>query len=113
MIGRRLPAILGAALLAFAGCASGFDGDGRFLNTAGGQVHLWCDGVDGPSVVFLSAIGGDDTMVPIASRIADAAVACFYHRPGHGDTAFWTTCRWPARLMPPPHPDQPQSPRSD
>jgi hypothetical protein len=69
------------AVLALGGCASGFEGDGRFLSVAGGQVHLWCDGDDGPTVLFLSAIGGDDTLVPIAKRISDDAVACFYSRP--------------------------------
>lgn len=80
-------ALITAGVLAFAGCgASGFEGDGRFLDVAGGQVHLWCDGDSGPTVMFLSAIGGDDTLVPIAERIADDALACFYHRPGDGDT---------------------------
>ncbi|HEU0237365.1 MAG TPA: alpha/beta hydrolase [Candidatus Limnocylindrales bacterium] len=81
-----LPVIVGSALLVLAGCASGFDGSGRFLDVAGGQVHVWCDGDRGPTVVFLSGIGGDDTLVPIAERISDDAVACFYHRPGDGDT---------------------------
>jgi pimeloyl-ACP methyl ester carboxylesterase len=79
-------ALVAVAVLALGGCASGFEGDGRFLSVAGGQVHLWCDGDDGPTVMFLSAIGGDDTLVPIAKRISDDAVACFYSRPGDGDT---------------------------
>lgn len=86
MMRRSVPAILGSAVLAVAACSSGFEGDGRFLDVAGGQVHLWCDGDSGPPVMFLSAIGGDDTLVPIADRISDDAVACFYHRPGDGDT---------------------------
>jgi pimeloyl-ACP methyl ester carboxylesterase len=82
----RLRTPLLAAVVVLAGCASGFEGDGRFLQVAGGQVHLWCAGDGGPTVMFLSAIGGDDTLVPIAERISDDAVACFYHRPGDGDT---------------------------
>ena len=80
-------AIIGVvAALALAGCASGLEGDGRFLSVPGGQVHLWCQGDDGPTVMFLSGIGGDDALVPIAERISDEAVACFYNRPGDGDT---------------------------
>ena len=84
------------AVVVVAGCASGFEGDGRFLQVAGGQVHLWCDGDGGPTVMFLSAIGGDDTLVPIAERISDDAVACFYHRPGDGDTEPPSGPRTPA-----------------
>ena len=87
MFARRVAAAIAASLLVGAGCgASGFEGDGRFVDVSGGQVHLWCDGDDGPTVMFLSAIGGDDSLVPIAERISDDAVACFYHRPGDGDT---------------------------
>lgn len=86
MFGRQVTTAVGVSVLALAGCASGFEADGRFLEVAGGQVHLWCDGDGGPTVMFLSAIGGDDTLVPIAERISDDAVACFYHRPGDGDT---------------------------
>lgn len=86
MTGPRFGTALLAAVVALAGCASGFEGDGRFLGVAGGQVHLWCAGDGGPTVMFLSAIGGDDTLVPIADRISEDAVACFYNRPGDGDT---------------------------
>lgn len=68
-------------------CSSGFQGDGEFVAVPGGQVHLWCDG-DGtaPTIIFLAAIGGDDTLVPIAERLKGDARVCFYVRPGDGDT---------------------------
>lgn len=73
-------------VLALSACATGFEGPGEFFDVSGGQVHLWCTGESGTTVMFLSAIGGDDTLVPIAERIADEAAACFYDRPGDGDT---------------------------
>ena len=69
------------------------------MTVPGGQVHLWCDGDDkAPTVMFLSAIGGDDSLVPIAERLKGDARVCFYHRPGDGDTQ---------------PPDQPRSATSD
>ena len=53
---------------------------------AGGQLEYWCDG-EGPTVVFLSAFGGDDSLAPIARRLADEAYVCFYFRPGDGPAA--------------------------
>lgn len=58
----------------------------RLIDVAGGQLDVWCDGGTGPAVVFLSAIGGDDSLVPIAERLAERANVCFYSRPGDGDT---------------------------
>jgi pimeloyl-ACP methyl ester carboxylesterase len=86
MTRRIRTAIALAATLLLAGCQSGFDGPGQILVVSGGQVHLWCEGDSGVSIVFLSAIGGDDTLVPIAERLADDAIVCFYDRPGDGDT---------------------------
>ena len=34
--------------------------------------------------MFLSGIGGDDSLAPIARRVADEAYVCFYARPGDG-----------------------------
>jgi len=48
---------------------------------AGGEIEYWCDG-EGPTVVFLSAFGGDDSLAPIARRLADEAYVFFYFRPG-------------------------------
>lgn len=84
---RRRLAVLGLSIvLGLSACATGFEGDGEFFIVPGGQVHLWCEGESGPTVMFVSAIGGDDTLVPIAERISDEAVACFLYRPGDGDT---------------------------
>jgi pimeloyl-ACP methyl ester carboxylesterase len=72
-------------VLLIAGCGGrpGVDG---FYEVAGGQVDLWCDGGDGPAVMFLPAIGGDHSLVPIAEALADEAYVCFYDRPGDGET---------------------------
>ena len=77
---------LAAVLISAAACASAFEGDGQVLGLPGGQVHLWCDGEQQPAIVFLAALGGDDTLVPIAEELADEATTCFYYRPGDGDT---------------------------
>ena len=53
----------------------------QFATVAGGQLEYWCDG-EGPSVVFLSAFGGDDSLAPIARQLAEEAYVCFYFRPG-------------------------------
>ena len=57
----------------------------RTVGVAGGRLEVWCDGGAGPAVVFLAAIGGDDTLRPIAERLAERANVCFYVRPGDGD----------------------------
>jgi pimeloyl-ACP methyl ester carboxylesterase len=69
----------------------------EFVTVAGGQLELWCGGGDGPTVMFLSAIGGDHSLLPMAGRITDGAFACFYDRPGDG----------------PPPPDKPRTAGSD
>ena len=33
-------------------------------------------------MVFVSAVGGDDSLEPIARQLADEAYVCFYFRPG-------------------------------
>ena len=38
-------------------------------------------------MVFLSAFGSDDSLAPIAMRLADEAYVCFYFRPGDGPAA--------------------------
>ena len=58
----------------------------EFATVAGGQLEYWCDG-EGPTVVFLSAFGGDDSLEPIARQLADEAYVCFYFRPGDGPAA--------------------------
>jgi pimeloyl-ACP methyl ester carboxylesterase len=68
----------------------------EFVALAQGAVELWCDG-DGPTVVFLSGIGGDHTLMPIGQRLTPQAYSCFYDRPGDG----------------PPPPDQPRTAGSD
>lgn len=73
-------AILGLALAA---CGSGTD---ELVSVAGGQLDLWCDGGEGPTVMFIAALGGDHSLVPIAERIGEEANACFYDRPGDGET---------------------------
>lgn len=78
-----------AMSLVLVGCSSALEGPGEFVQVAGGQIHLWCDGEDAaetPTVVFLSAIGGDHSLVPIAERLSHDARVCFYDRPGDGDT---------------------------
>ena len=72
--------------LGVAACAKGAPGIDRDLRVAGGQLEVWCDGGPGPAVMFLSAIGGDDSLMPIAERLADRADVCFYFRPGDGET---------------------------
>ena len=69
----------------------------EFVTVAGGQLELWCGGGDGPTVMFLSAIGGDHTLLSMAGRLTDKAYACFYDRPGDG----------------PPPPDKPRTAGSD
>jgi pimeloyl-ACP methyl ester carboxylesterase len=54
------------------------------VTVAGGQLELWCGGGDGPTVMFLSAIGGDHSLLPVAARLTDRAHTCFYDRPGDG-----------------------------
>ena len=68
------------------GCGGGAPPVDRMVDVAGGQLDVWCDGGSGPTVIFLAAIGGDDTLLPIAERLADRADVCFYVRPGDGDT---------------------------
>jgi pimeloyl-ACP methyl ester carboxylesterase len=75
-----------ALVLALSACTSAFAGPGEFVTVSGGQVHVWCDGTGPPTIIFLSAIGGDDTLVPIAEQLSGDARVCFYHRPGDGDT---------------------------
>ena len=65
----------------------------EFVTVAGGQLELWCGGGDGPTVMFLAAIGGDHSLLPIAERLTDDVYACFYDRPGDG----------------PPPPDRPRT----
>jgi pimeloyl-ACP methyl ester carboxylesterase len=67
-------------------CASGAPSIDRTIVASGGELAVWCDGGPGPAVVFLSAIGGDDTLRPIAESVADRTDACFYFRPGDGET---------------------------
>lgn len=78
-----------AAFLALllVGCGAGAPGIDRTISVAGGDLDVWCDGGEGPTIVFVSAIGGDDTLRPIADRFTGEANACFYFRPGDGDTA--------------------------
>jgi pimeloyl-ACP methyl ester carboxylesterase len=66
------------------------------VTVAGGQLELWCDG-EGPTVMFLSGIGGDHSLIPIGQQLSDDAYACFYDRPGDG----------------PPPPDRPRTAGSD
>ena len=68
----------------------------EFVTLAGGQLELWCDG-EGPTVMFLSGIGGDRSLIPIGQRLSHDAYACFYNRPGDG----------------PPPPDRPRTAGSD
>ena len=53
----------------------------EFATVTGGELEYWCDG-EGPTVVFLSAFGGDDSLAPTARQLADEAYVCFYFRPG-------------------------------
>lgn len=64
----------------------------------GHELHVWCSGGPGPTVVFEAAVGGDHTLWPIAVRIRDEAYACVYDRPGNGDS---------------PPPDKPMTAKSD
>ena len=57
------------------------------MTVAGGELDVWCDGGEGPTIVFLAAIGGDDTLRAMAERFSGEANACFYFRPGDGETA--------------------------
>ena len=68
------------------GCGGGAPTVDRTVDVGGGQLDVWCDGGAGPTVIFLAAIGGDDTLLPIAERLAPRADVCFYVRPGDGDT---------------------------
>jgi pimeloyl-ACP methyl ester carboxylesterase len=83
---RRLVATLCVLALGVPACANGAPSIDRTIAVGGGQLDVWCDGGPGPAVVFLSAIGGDDTLRPIAESIADRTDACFYFRPGDGET---------------------------
>ena len=86
MTTRRAALAATLTILVLAGCQTAFEGEGTFLDVSGGQIHYWCDGGDGPAVMFVSAIGGDDTLVDIATRLSGETNACFYFRPGDGDT---------------------------
>lgn len=68
-----------------AACAGPAGHDG-FVTVAGGQLDVWCDGGPGPAVIFMSAIGGDDSLEPIAERLREDAYVCLYDRPGDGET---------------------------
>jgi pimeloyl-ACP methyl ester carboxylesterase len=74
------------ALVVVGGCAAGTPGIDRFVTVAGGQLDVWCDGGTGPTVIFVSALGGDDSLEPIAERLGDDAYVCLYDRPGDGET---------------------------
>jgi pimeloyl-ACP methyl ester carboxylesterase len=69
----------------------------EFVTVAGGQLELWCD-YEGPSVMLLSGIGGDGSLIPIGRRLSHDAYACSYNRPGDG---------------PGPPPDRPRTAGSD
>ena len=73
-------------------CTAGPAGIDRTMTVAGGELDVWCDGGEGPTIIFLAAIGGDDTLLPIAERFSDEANACFYFRP--------VMARPPRRRMP-------------
>ena len=68
----------------------------EFVTVTGGELELWCGG-DGPTVMFLSGIGGDHSLKGFGVRLTDQAYACFYDRPGDG----------------PPPPDKPRTAGSD
>lgn len=96
------------AVLALAGCGAQVSttfeevssrfaaGTNELVTVTGGQLQLWCGG-EGPTVMFLAAIGGDHSLLPMADRLSDQAYACFYDRPGDG----------------PPPPDNPRTAGSD
>jgi pimeloyl-ACP methyl ester carboxylesterase len=86
MTTRRSALAATLAVVVLASCQTAFEGEGTFVDVSGGQIHYWCDGGDGPTVMFVSAIGGDDTLVDIANRLSGETNACFSFRPGDGDT---------------------------
>ena len=69
------------------------------MTVAGGQLDLWCEltGGDGPTVMFLSGIGGDHSLMQIGQQLSHDVYACIYDRPGEG----------------PPPPDRPRTAGSD
>jgi len=71
---------------------------GEVFTVNGHELHVWCSGGPGPTVVFEAAIGGDPSLWPIAERIRDQAYACVYDRPGNGES---------------PPPDEPMTARAD
>ena len=82
---RRIARALAIALLCTAcGGAPSID---ETLTVGGGELDATCDGGPGPTLMFVSAIGGDDSLRDIADRLAGEANACFYFRPGDGETA--------------------------
>ena len=82
---RRVARALLIALLCTAcGGAPSID---ETITVGGGELDVSCDGGSGPTLMFVSAIGGDDSLRTIADRFAGEANACFYFRPGDGDTA--------------------------
>ena len=83
---RAMWIICAAIAVGVTACAEGPAGHDRFVTVAGGQVDVWCDGGRGPTLIFVSAIGGDDSMEPIAERLRDDAYVCLYDRPGDGET---------------------------
>ena len=81
---RASRAALAGVLLA--SCVGGPSGIDRTISVAGGELDVWCDGGEGPTILFVSAIGGDDTLRSITDRFTSDANACFYFRPGDGET---------------------------
>jgi pimeloyl-ACP methyl ester carboxylesterase len=82
---RRISRALAIALLCTA-CAGAPPIDETFI-VGNGELDVSCDGGAGPTLMFVSAIGGDDSLRDIADRLAGEANACFYFRPGDGETA--------------------------
>ena len=82
---RRISRAVAIALVC-TGC-SGAPSIDETITVGNGELDVTCDGGAGPTLMLVSAIGGDDTLRDIADRLAGEANACFYFRPGDGGTA--------------------------
>jgi pimeloyl-ACP methyl ester carboxylesterase len=74
--------VLSAATLA---CSLLSNREDSYAVANGQTLHYTCRGdASKPTVLFESAIGGDESLWKIADRVSDRAYACTYDRAGNG-----------------------------
>lgn len=84
-----LTVLSGIALLALASLAHATPDPeqppGQLFSVGGHRLHLYCEGVGEPTVLFESGLGGIGlSWMNVLPRVAQTARACYYDRAGYG-----------------------------